>query len=88
METASVRAWFAAREFQRPLSLPPGTPKDRLNILRKAFTATVKDRRFLAVARRSKLLIDYVSGPEIEKLVAQILTLPSKAEANLQFLVR
>lgn len=85
---ATFRAWFATREFQRPFSLPPGTPKDRLKVLRKAFKATVKDRRMLADARKSKMPISYVSGPEIEKLVAQILTLPPKAKENLQFMVR
>jgi len=84
---ATFRTWMAVYEFQRPLSLPPGTPKDRLNILRRALKATVKDRRFLAVGRKSKIPISYVSGPEIEKFVAQILTLPRKAKKDLQFTV-
>ncbi len=84
---ATFRAWFATREFQRPLSLPPGTPKDRLNILRRALKATVKNWRFLAEAKKFKLIINYVPGEEIEKLVAQILTVTPKAEENLQFLV-
>ncbi len=85
---ATFRAWFATYEFQRPLSLPPGTPKDRLEILRKAFEATLKDPAFLADAKKSKLIIKYVSAEEIEKFVAQILTAPPKAKENLWFLVR
>ena len=84
----AFRAWVASYEYQRPLSLPPGTPKSRLNILRKAYAATLKDPQFLAEAKKSKLIINYVSGEEIEKLVAQILATPAKAKESLQFLVR
>lgn len=85
---ATFRAWMAVYEFQRPLSLPPGTPKSRLNILRKAYAATLKDPQFLAEAKKSKLLINYVSGEEIDKLVAGIMATPAKAIENLSFLVR
>ncbi len=84
---ATFRAWFATREFQRPLSLPPGTPKDRLNILRRALKATVKNWRFLADAKRSYLIINYVSGEEIEKFVDQILAISPKTKKSLQFLI-
>ncbi len=85
---ATFRAWVAQYAFQRPLSLPPGTPKARLNTLRKAYAATLKDPQFLAEAKKSKLIIKYVSGPEIEKHVATLLATPAKAKEALQFLVR
>ncbi|MFQ5850090.1 MAG: Bug family tripartite tricarboxylate transporter substrate binding protein [Candidatus Binatia bacterium] len=85
---ATFRAWVTSYEFQRPLTLPPGTPKDRLQILRKAYKATLADPKFLAEARKSKLIINYVSGEEIEKHVATILATPPKAKESLQFLVR
>ena len=85
---ATFRAWMAVYEFQRPLSLPPGTPKSRLNILRKAYAATLKDPQFLAQAKKSKLLINYVSGEEIDKHVTRIMATPAKAIENLSFLVR
>src|SRR5215813_1780865 len=42
----------------RPYVLPPGTPKDRVQILRKAFMDTVKDPDFLADASKAKLDIN------------------------------
>ena len=36
---------------QRPYSLPPGTPKDRVMILRRAFDAAMKDPELLAEAK-------------------------------------
>lgn len=85
---STFNAWMATYQFQRPISLPPGTPKSRLNIMRKAFAAVMKDRQFLAEAKKSKLIINYVSGPEIEKYVHQILNTPAKAKEALSFLVR
>jgi len=85
---ATFNAWMATYQFQRPVSLPPGTPKSRLNILRKAYAAVMKDPQFLAEAKKSKLIINYVSGPEIEKYIDQIQNTPAKAKEALSFLVR
>ncbi len=74
-------------KFARPLSLPPGTPTERLSILRKGFKATLKDPQFLAEAKKSKLVINYGSGEEIEKSVDQILAISPKTKKSLQFLV-
>jgi tripartite-type tricarboxylate transporter receptor subunit TctC len=85
---AVVNAWLSQHDFQRPFMLPPGTPKERLSILREAFKATLEDPEFLAEAKRSELVIDYVSGEEIEKFVAQILAISPRTKKSLQFLVR
>jgi tripartite-type tricarboxylate transporter receptor subunit TctC len=85
---AIFRAWLAPYEFMRPLALPPGTPKARQDTLRKALKKTIEDPAFLAEAKKSKLMIRYVSGEEIEKHVAQIAGTPAKAKEGLQFLVR
>ena len=82
---AIVNAYL--QQFQLPLTLSPGTPKERLGILRKAFKATLEDPEFLAQAKRSELDIDYASGEEIEKFVAQILAISPEAKAKLQFLL-
>ena len=81
-------AWNAANEFARPFSVPPGTPKNRLESLRRAFAATMKDPEFIADARKSKLDLNYISAPEIEKYVEQIYSMPDSVRDNLQFLMR
>lgn len=55
--------------------LPPGVPKDRLQILRRAFFETLQDPEFLAEAKKSKLDIDPVAGEEMEKIVAGLFRL-------------
>ena len=81
-------AWVNQYEFQRPLVLPPGVPKERVEILRKAFKATMEDPEFVAEAKKSKLKLDYVSADEINGLVKEILDISPKAKEGLQFLVR
>jgi tripartite-type tricarboxylate transporter receptor subunit TctC len=53
--------------LNRPYVMPPGTPKDRVRILRKAFSETMKDPEFLADARRANLNLDPLGGEEVEK---------------------
>jgi tripartite-type tricarboxylate transporter receptor subunit TctC len=48
---------FGWQVMGRPFTLPPGVPSDRVTALRAAFEATMKDDKFLADAKRSRLLI-------------------------------
>ena len=84
---SAYRTWAGTYEFQRPFSVPPGTPKERLQILRKAFTATMKDPEFIAEAEKAKLETTYVSGEEVDKYVNQVLSITPKAKELLDFLV-
>ena len=54
-------------DYYRPYVLPPRTPKDRVEILRKALQDTMKDPEFLADAAKSRLDIDPVTGTELER---------------------
>ncbi len=84
---AILNAYLLPYDFQRPFMLPPGTPKEQLGVLRKAFKATLEDSEFLAEAKRSNLIVDFVSGEEIENFVDQILAISTKTKAKLQFLL-
>jgi len=59
----------------RPYVLPPGTPKDRVEILRKAFMDTMKDQEFLADATKAKLDINPLGGAELERSVREVFNL-------------
>jgi tripartite-type tricarboxylate transporter receptor subunit TctC len=67
-----------------PYVLPPGTPKDRVQILRKAFIETLKDPQFAADAKKSKLDIDPLPGEEVEKTVAGLLKTSPATLAKLK----
>ena len=80
--------WVRQYDFQRPLSVSPGTPNERLAILRRAFDSTFKDSEFLADAKASKLILEHVTGKEIEGYVGDILGTPPKVKESLEFLVK
>jgi tripartite-type tricarboxylate transporter receptor subunit TctC len=82
----TYKAYMAQMEYQRPLTVAPATPPERLEILRRAFKATLADPDFIAQANKSKLDITYVSGEEIDKIVADVLSISPKVRENLQFL--
>lgn len=65
---------FGRQVMGRPLAAPPGVPKDRIEVLRKAFLETVADKDFLADAARMKLEVKAVPGARIESLVDEIYT--------------
>jgi tripartite-type tricarboxylate transporter receptor subunit TctC len=83
---SAYRTWVGSYEFQRPFTVPPGTPKERLQLLRKAFADTMKDPAFIAEAEKSKLETTYVSGEEIDKYVGQIYAITPRAKELLSFL--
>jgi len=68
----------------RPYVLPPGTPKDRVQILRKAFTETMKDPEFLADAEKSRLDMSPLTGEELEKSVLSIYKAEPEVIAKLK----
>lgn len=73
-----------AAAFARPLALPPGTPKDRVLILRKAFQDTLKDPAFLAETEKAKLTLDPSTAEELEKMVAEAFALEPALLAKLK----
>ena len=56
----------------RPYLLPPNTPKERVQILRKALAATFKDPDFLADAQRARLDLNPLSGDEMQEAVERL----------------
>jgi tripartite-type tricarboxylate transporter receptor subunit TctC len=72
----------------RPFVLPPGTPKDRVQILRRAFMATMQDPEFLAEAQKAKVDINPLDGAELERYVRDIFNLEPALVAKLKEILR
>ena len=68
----------------RPYVLPPGTAKEQVQLLRKAFTDTLKDPEFLADAKKSNLDLDPLNGEEVERTVNRLFQLSPSLVANLK----
>ena len=65
-------------------SLPPGTSKERVQVLRKAFLQAVKDADFLNDAGKANLEIAPASGEEIEKAIHDLFKTPPAVVAKLK----
>jgi tripartite-type tricarboxylate transporter receptor subunit TctC len=73
-----------AAAYARPFVLPPGTPKDRVELVRKAFRDTLTDKAFLAETEKAGLRLDPLTGEELKKLVVDLGTLDSAFLAKLK----
>ena len=72
----------------RPYVLPPGTPKDRVETLRRAFMSTMKDQEFLADASKAKLDINPLDGATLENNVKEVFTLDAALIPRLKEILK
>ncbi|MBX9739145.1 MAG: hypothetical protein K2X62_03690, partial [Beijerinckiaceae bacterium] len=79
---------FVEQVMGRPFVLPPGVPQDRIDALRKAFDATMKDKDFLAEAQKQGMEIDPVSGARINELLDQVYSAPAEVATRVRDLVK
>jgi len=70
------RLIFGPWAFGRPLFAPPGTPADRLGVLRAAFKATLADPEFIAETKKLNLEITPMDGDKIAPLIESIFQTP------------
>jgi tripartite-type tricarboxylate transporter receptor subunit TctC len=68
----------------RPFVVTPGTPKDRVQLLRKAFLETFTDPEFQAEAQKIKLDLGPLSGEEVERIVHGLFNLEPAFVARLK----
>ena len=60
----------------RTISAPPDLPRERVEALRRAFDATMRDAQFQADAKSRKILLDPASGEELADLMSRIIAAP------------
>jgi tripartite-type tricarboxylate transporter receptor subunit TctC len=75
---------FAEQVMGRPFVLPPGVPADRVQALRAAFDAAVKDKELLADAKSQRMEIDPVTGAAINALLDRVYNAPPALSARLR----
>ena len=73
-----------ANDYSRAFALPPGTPKDRVDILRKAFQDTMTDKEFLAEIEKMQLTLDPMSANDLTAAVANSSKLDPAMKAKLK----
>src|SRR5258705_6452170 len=73
----ALRLIVSRQTMARPYVMPPGVPADRLQALRVAFDATMKDPTLLADAKRQDLEVRPLSGADADALIREVYATPS-----------
>ena len=83
-ERDALRLMLARLEYGRPFFLPPDVPVARVEALRRAFDATMKDPAYLAEADKLKIDVEPLSGEAVAALVEQVSRTPADTVARVR----
>jgi hypothetical protein len=78
---AALELLLTQQAMGRPFAAPPGVPTDRVQALRRAFDATLRDPEFLAEAQRQNLELDPVTGEDLQAKVEGMFKAPASVVA-------
>jgi tripartite-type tricarboxylate transporter receptor subunit TctC len=67
----------------RAVAAPPGTPADRVAILREALAKVLKDPALEADGRKAQIDFSYISGDEVLKGISAILQQPPEVQQEM-----
>ena len=65
-------------EFGRFMLVTPGTPADRVKILREAYAKSIRDPELLAEAKKGRMDVDPSTGEELQALLHGIMDQPQE----------
>lgn len=71
-----------ASTIGRSPALAPGSPAERVAVMRKAFAETMNDPAFMADAKRRGIDLEFATGEEIAKAVRDIIAMPQSVVAR------
>ena len=67
---------YSQTVFGRPYVVAPEVPKERVDALRKAFMAAIRNPDMMAEAKKIDLDIDAISGEELQTMIGRIYATP------------
>jgi Tripartite tricarboxylate transporter family receptor len=71
-----TRIVLASGDFGRPMVIGPGTPPDRVKMLRDAYAKAMRDPALIDEAKKGQMDMQYTSGEELQTLMNEIMTQP------------
>jgi tripartite-type tricarboxylate transporter receptor subunit TctC len=63
-------------DFGRPMIAAPGTPPDRIAILREAYAKAMQNPELLAEAKKSRMDVELVTGEQLQALATRVMIQP------------
>jgi tripartite-type tricarboxylate transporter receptor subunit TctC len=72
----------AGSQFGHPFAMSPGVPRERVEALRHAFAAMLKDPEFIKDAEAARSEIDPVSGEHLQQVAQSLSTIPEQVKTR------
>jgi tripartite-type tricarboxylate transporter receptor subunit TctC len=85
---ALVRAYVNLIEMARPLVMGPGVPAKRVEVMRRAFDATMTDPDFIAEAAKLRIDLGPITGEDMQSMVRNVTQLDAALVKRLNGVVR
>ena len=63
-------------DFGRPMVVGPGTPADRVNILREAYVKSINNPELITEAKKTRMDMEPVSGDQLQALAKRVMNQP------------
>jgi tripartite-type tricarboxylate transporter receptor subunit TctC len=75
-------------EFGRLMLVTPGTPADRVKMLRDAYVQSIRDPELLAEAKKSRMDVDPSTGEELQALLNEIMDQPPEVVERVKKILK
>lgn len=82
-----ARAYTSLVMLGRPVLMGPDVPSDRVEVIRAAYAAMLKDPEFLADAKKQKVDLNPIEGHELQNMISDIFKLPAEQVAKLDAII-
>ncbi len=82
-----ARVILVAATLGRPIAAAPGTPPDRVKLLRDAYVKTLQDPELIAETKRQRWEIDPLTGDEMMKLAKEVTTQPKEVIDRMKWVL-
>ena len=78
MSRRVAQVMLTGGEIGRPMLATPGSPPERITLLRDAYIQALKDSELLAEAKKGKMEVDPTPGGELEELIKNVMDQPKE----------
>ena len=82
-----AKVMLSSGDFGRPIIAPPGTPADRVKILREAFVKAMNDPALAADAKKRKWDLDLTTGEALEAIAKEVMVQPPEVVEHVKKLM-
>jgi hypothetical protein len=72
----------------RPIATTPGVPQDRVEALRNAFDATLKDPIFIKEAEKERAEISPMTGAQLAQIIKELIEAPADIKARVKDVIQ